>query len=203
MPIVQVKFERYDEGSDKIRTASLLPKQIRECEERIVALKAQEATFASNKEARKIREEVLAVCKDLNVLDAEQNARLEAEFDSPDTEGLSLAVVQQEQTLAYYRAELAKAQAEKITLVSEEEAENIPVFAPVESTITLEVAQHLGDNRVRTISLGPTDGFSRGLEVIDTGAPITVCALPTGRDARCCPVVQMHVIFFVTLMYFH
>jgi hypothetical protein len=175
----QVKFERYDEGSDKIRTASLLPKQIRECEERISWLKSQEATFASNKEARKIRENVLAVCKELNVLGAEQNAKLEAEFDSPDTEGLSLAIAQQQQTLDYYRAELEKAKADKVTLVSEEEAENMAVFAPVESTITLEVAQHLGDNRVRTISLGPTDGFSRGLEVIDTGAPITV---------RCCCV---------------
>ncbi len=58
------------------------------------------------------------------------------------------------------------------------------VFAPVESTITLEVAQHLGDNRVRTISLGPTDGFARGLEVVDTGAPITV------RGSRgCCGAV--------------
>ncbi len=168
----QVKFERYDEASDKIRTASLLPRQIRECENRIAWLKAQEATFASNKEARKIREAVLAVCKESNVLAPEQNARLESEFDSADGEGLSLAIAQQEQALAGFRADLAKA--DKSKLVSEDDAEKMAVFAPVESTITLEVAQHLGDNRVRTISLGPTDGFSRGLEVVDTGAPITV-----------------------------
>ena len=40
--------------------------------------------------------------------------------------------------------------------------------------ITLEVAQHLGDNIVRTISLNPTDGLVRGTQVRDTGAPISV-----------------------------
>jgi F-type H+/Na+-transporting ATPase subunit beta len=40
--------------------------------------------------------------------------------------------------------------------------------------ITLEVAQHLGDNVVRAISLRPTDGLVRGAEVRDTGGPITV-----------------------------
>lgn len=38
----------------------------------------------------------------------------------------------------------------------------------------LEVAQHIGDNSVRAISMGSTEGLVRGLEVIDTGAPITV-----------------------------
>jgi F-type H+-transporting ATPase subunit beta len=41
-------------------------------------------------------------------------------------------------------------------------------------TITLEVAQHLGDNLVRAISLAPQDGMVRGAEVRDTGAPISV-----------------------------
>jgi F-type H+-transporting ATPase subunit beta len=41
-------------------------------------------------------------------------------------------------------------------------------------TLTLEVAQHLGDNVVRTISMQPTDGLVRGTEVRDTGGPITV-----------------------------
>ncbi|MFQ7931508.1 MAG: F0F1 ATP synthase subunit beta [Pauljensenia sp.] len=41
-------------------------------------------------------------------------------------------------------------------------------------TMTLEVAQHLGDNLVRTIALKPTDGLVRGAPVTDTGAPITV-----------------------------
>src|SRR3954470_4008545 len=41
-------------------------------------------------------------------------------------------------------------------------------------TITLEVAQHIGDNMVRTISMQPTDGVVRGSEVVDTGAAISV-----------------------------
>src|SRR3954453_7579941 len=40
--------------------------------------------------------------------------------------------------------------------------------------LTLEVAQHLGDNLVRAISMQPTDGLVRGSEVIDTGAAISV-----------------------------
>lgn len=40
--------------------------------------------------------------------------------------------------------------------------------------ITLEVAQHLGDDLVRAIALNPTDGLVRGQEVTDTGSPITV-----------------------------
>jgi len=42
------------------------------------------------------------------------------------------------------------------------------------STLTLEVAQHLGDDLVRAIALQPTDGVVRGQEVRDTGGPITV-----------------------------
>src|SRR2546423_3843695 len=41
-------------------------------------------------------------------------------------------------------------------------------------TLTLEVAQHLGDNMIRAISMQPTDGLVRGAEVTDTGGPITV-----------------------------
>ncbi|MEO6504936.1 MAG: F0F1 ATP synthase subunit beta [Terrimesophilobacter sp.] len=40
--------------------------------------------------------------------------------------------------------------------------------------ITMEVAQHLGDDLVRAIGLNPTDGLVRGQEVRDTGAPISV-----------------------------
>ena len=42
------------------------------------------------------------------------------------------------------------------------------------TTLTLEVAQHLGDDLVRAIALKPTDGLVRGQEVKDTGAPISV-----------------------------
>ncbi len=41
-------------------------------------------------------------------------------------------------------------------------------------TLTLEVAQHLGDNMIRAISMQPTDGLVRGTEVADTGGPISV-----------------------------
>ncbi len=41
-------------------------------------------------------------------------------------------------------------------------------------TLTLEVAQHLGDNQVRAISMQPTDGLVRGATVTDTGAAISV-----------------------------
>ncbi len=43
-----------------------------------------------------------------------------------------------------------------------------------EETLTLEVAQHIGDGLVRAISLRPTDGIVRGSVVTDTGAPISV-----------------------------
>nr|WP_203896047.1 F0F1 ATP synthase subunit beta [Actinoplanes xinjiangensis] len=40
--------------------------------------------------------------------------------------------------------------------------------------LTMEVAQHLGDNLLRAISMQPTDGLVRGSAVTDTGAPISV-----------------------------
>ncbi|MDX6770132.1 MAG: F0F1 ATP synthase subunit beta [Elusimicrobiota bacterium] len=46
------------------------------------------------------------------------------------------------------------------------------------ATLTVEVASHLGDNQVRTIAMGATEGLTRGMPVEDTGAPITV---PVGR----------------------
>jgi F-type H+/Na+-transporting ATPase subunit beta len=42
------------------------------------------------------------------------------------------------------------------------------------TTVTLEVQKHLGSNTVRTVAMGATDGLSRGQEVSDTGAPISV-----------------------------
>jgi F-type H+-transporting ATPase subunit beta len=44
----------------------------------------------------------------------------------------------------------------------------------VTKTLTLEVAQHIGDNIVRAISMQQTDGMVRGTTVIDTGESITV-----------------------------
>ena len=45
--------------------------------------------------------------------------------------------------------------------------------------LVVEVAQHVGDDVVRCISMGSTDGCVRGMEAIDTGAAIST---PVGRD---------------------
>jgi F-type H+-transporting ATPase subunit beta len=45
--------------------------------------------------------------------------------------------------------------------------------------LVLEVAQHLGENTVRTIAMDSTEGLVRGQEVVDTGAPISV---PVGDE---------------------
>jgi len=44
--------------------------------------------------------------------------------------------------------------------------------------LTLEVQQHLGDNTIRAVAMGSTDGLRRGMEVADTGAAIKV---PVGK----------------------
>ena len=49
-----------------------------------------------------------------------------------------------------------------------------------ETGLTLEVQQQLGDGVVRTIAMGSSDGLKRGIEVSNTGAPITV---PVGEPA--------------------
>ncbi len=45
--------------------------------------------------------------------------------------------------------------------------------------LVVEVAQHLGDDTVRCIAMGPTDGLVRGMEAVATGSPITV---PVGEE---------------------
>ena len=47
-----------------------------------------------------------------------------------------------------------------------------------EINLTLEVAGHLGENKVRTVAMSTTDGLVRGMKVIDTGRPI---AVPVGE----------------------
>lgn len=46
-------------------------------------------------------------------------------------------------------------------------------------SLVVEVAQHIGDERVRCIAMGGTDGLVRGMEAIDTGSPIRV---PVGKE---------------------
>ena len=45
--------------------------------------------------------------------------------------------------------------------------------------LVVEVAQHLGDDTVRCIAMGPTDGLIRGMDAVATGAPISV---PVGEN---------------------
>jgi F-type H+/Na+-transporting ATPase subunit beta len=49
-----------------------------------------------------------------------------------------------------------------------------PSIDDQQNNLVLEVAQHLGDNRVRCIAMDSSEGLVRGQEVIDTGAPISV-----------------------------
>jgi len=56
-------------------------------------------------------------------------------------------------------------------------SEGFDVPSPID--IITEVQQHLGEGRVRTIAMQPTDGLVRGMNAIDTGGPIMV---PVGRE---------------------
>ena len=53
-----------------------------------------------------------------------------------------------------------------------------PTIDDREENLTLEVAQHLGENSVRTIAMDTTDGLQRGMDVRNTGKPI---AVPVGQ----------------------
>ena len=44
----------------------------------------------------------------------------------------------------------------------------------IDETLTCEVASHLGGGRVRAVALGSTDGLARGVDIVDTGAPVSV-----------------------------
>ncbi|MDO8557800.1 MAG: F0F1 ATP synthase subunit beta [bacterium] len=58
--------------------------------------------------------------------------------------------------------------------------------------LILEVAQHLGSSRVRTVAMGATDGLRRGMEVVNTGKPI---AVPVGPETlgRMFNVIGEHI----------
>ncbi len=60
-----------------------------------------------------------------------------------------------------------------IRIVDEEKLSSVPV------DIVVEVQQHLGENRVRTVSMKATDGVVRGMKALDTGQPISV---PVGKE---------------------
>ena len=54
------------------------------------------------------------------------------------------------------------------------EEEALDLAAEEDPWLVCEVQQHLGDERVRAVAMDTTDGLARGVEVIDSGAPITV-----------------------------
>ncbi len=64
-------------------------------------------------------------------------------------------------------------------------ADNLPeIFNALEielngKKLVLEVEQHIGSNVVRTVAMGSTDGLGRGVQVVDTGMPISV---PVGKE---------------------
>src|SRR6266540_6243358 len=60
-----------------------------------------------------------------------------------------------------------------VTVKDEGKATGVPI------DIVTEVAQHLGENRVRCVSMKPTEGMVRGMKALDTGAPISV---PVGDE---------------------
>ena len=63
-----------------------------------------------------------------------------------------------------------------------------PVIDDEADNLVVEVAQHLGDNVVRTIAMDVTDGLVRGMEVKDTGKPYYDagwCGF-FGKSSECC-----------------
>src|SRR5512140_570681 len=52
--------------------------------------------------------------------------------------------------------------------------EDIDIGAKEDPYVVCEVQQHLGDDRVRAVAMDTTDGLARGLDVTDTGGPISV-----------------------------
>ncbi|MES2023553.1 MAG: F0F1 ATP synthase subunit beta [Patescibacteria group bacterium] len=69
-------------------------------------------------------------------------------------------------------------------VVDVEFTENVPdIYSALEvmkgdKVIVLEVEQHIGGNTVRAVAMDSTDGLARGMEVVDTGSPISV---PVGK----------------------
>ena len=59
-----------------------------------------------------------------------------------------------------------------------------------EIRLVLEVAQHLGENTVRTIAMDTTEGLVRGQSVLSTGSPIQVCQERTSK------FVSLQYVFF-------
>ena len=168
---VKVSIEKYNKKNDQTRAASLLPKQLREAKARRARLVEAEKDWVAKGASKKVAAETIAYLRETGSMTDDALKRLEANLLAKDT-GLGIAIRQMDRIIR--TLEKRATTVDKAFVVAEEEAEALGVFSPQEVEIVLEVAQHLGDNQVRTICMGPTDGFSRGAPVVDTGAPITV-----------------------------
>jgi len=168
---IKVNVEKYNKKNDLVRIASLLPKQIRDAKARKAALVAAEKEWVASGTSKKVAAEAVKALRDAAALDEEALAKLEKNYASQE-QGLGVAIKQADRVIA--GLEKRYAAADKSLAIPEAEAEALGVFSAQEVEIVLEVAQHLGDNQVRAICMGPTDGFTRGTAVLDTGAPIMV-----------------------------
>ena len=66
----------------------------------------------------------------------------------------------------------------EVEFESPEEEEGVSAGTAAQGKLVFEVQQHLGDDRVRAVAMDTTDGLWRGMEIRDTGGPITV---PVGK----------------------
>jgi ATP synthase F1 beta subunit len=177
---VTVQKEIHSPDNEYVRQISMLPTRISEIEARIADLKTREEEFKANNQHSTIRRSTLDTLRASDALLDWQYDRLEGELHDADAVGLSTSISDLEATKAALEKQLADLSAEdKAKMLKPEEAEKLSTFATSDFEVVLEVAQHLGDNAVRTIALGPTEGFARGLPVEDTGAPISV---PVGPE---------------------
>lgn len=177
---VKTDVEVYSPENEYTREISLLPERIAEVEAAIKDLKAAETEFVSGKAYETVRKEALKLLRQRGSLQDWQLDKLEEEVNSPWEGGLSAAIDEMSNFKAELEARLAGLSDEdKKRVVSADKARELKTFTVVQQEVVLEVAQHLGDNSVRTIAMGPTDGFARGMPVTDTGNPIMV---PVGPE---------------------
>jgi len=177
---VRTDVEVYSAENEYVREISLLPERIAEVDAQIKKLQATEAEFVGTKQYETVRKEALKILRQRGSLLDWQFDRLEDEVNAPWEGGLGDAITELSDFKAELEARLAGLTDEdKKKIVPTEEARQLKTFTVQQEEVVLEVAQHLGDNSVRTIAMGPTDGFARGMPVTDTGNPIMV---PVGPE---------------------
>mmetsp|Transcript_51472 Transcript_51472/g.92444 ORF Transcript_51472/g.92444 Transcript_51472/m.92444 type:complete len:690 (+) Transcript_51472:90-2159(+) len=172
---VTTEVEEYDPETEYTKEISLLPERIAQLQTRIKELEATEKDFLANKTYETVRRDSLKVLKDHDSLLDWQYTKLEEEISAPWEGGLGQALGALRDQLATLQDQQANMSKEdKARVLPADEAKKLRTFASKKVDVVLEVAQHLGDNSVRTIAMGPTDGFARGMPVSDTGNPIMV-----------------------------